>query len=221
VIRPFSASSALVGSSQTSNRGSWTSAREFAGQVRQPVAQAERFEHDGGGLDRPRPPPARDEQRHGCILDGGERREEVVGLEDEADVLAAEPHLAAVGHPDEIVAQHDHLPGGRFKRARHDRNERRLPAAARTDEHQEFAVGHVEIDATKRPHERIARAEILRHSTDTNRDIARSGFVVGGGGIGSGHGEKTRDDRALILGRRWPDRPRARGGSTAGSPAAR
>ena len=51
--------------------------------------------------------PAGDEQRHGGVLGGGQGRQQVVLLEDEADVLAAEARPSApVGQPRQVGAEH-------------------------------------------------------------------------------------------------------------------
>ena len=101
---PTAASSAAVGSSHTSSRGSWTRPRAMAtrccwppdscdGQdvqlvARVPTASSIRLGL-GDGL-APRHPG--DEQRHGGVLGRRQGRQQVVLLEHEADVLAAELH---------------------------------------------------------------------------------------------------------------------------------
>ena len=96
---PLAWSSAAVGSSHTTRRGSWMSARAMATRCCSPPDSWRGGRRcgcrDRGGRAAPWPfdrllrPPGRQE-RHGDVLRGGQRRQQVVLLEHEAEVLAPE-----------------------------------------------------------------------------------------------------------------------------------
>ena len=108
-VRPVSWSRAAVGSSQTRRRGSWTSARAIAtrciwppeswlGQALELLPHAQALQDLAGAPDRPLARPAGDHQRDRRVLGRGQGRQQVVLLEDEADVPRAEARPRAVAH---------------------------------------------------------------------------------------------------------------------------
>ena len=150
-VRPVSWSSAAVGSSQTSRRGSWTRARaiatrcmlaagELAGQALSLLAHPER-------RPGPRRPcstarslrPAGDHQRDRRVLGGRERGQEVVLLEDEADVPGPEPRPVPVAHRRDLVAEDRHRRPRRVENAGDHRQQGRLAAARRADDQRHLA----------------------------------------------------------------------------------
>jgi hypothetical protein len=67
-------------------------AGEFCGRRVQPLPEADLPEHGSRPLERCRPPPADDEQRDRDIFHGREGRQQVVLLEDKADVVGPKVH---------------------------------------------------------------------------------------------------------------------------------
>ena len=122
-VSPVSWSSAAVGSSQTTRRGSWTSARAMATRCCCPPESCE------GSAPVRLPRPSRDsrdfarataafrgarrQERHGDVLGGGQRRQQVVLLEDEADVAAAEQDARGRPSARRSASQDRHSPAVR------------------------------------------------------------------------------------------------------------
>ena len=95
-------------------------AGELVGLVGEPVAEAHGRDHRVVPLAVGAA--ARDREGQGDVLGGGERRHQVVGLEHEADLVAAQRGELAVVHPAEVVLADHHDPGcrrcpGRRRRA--------------------------------------------------------------------------------------------------------
>ncbi len=136
------ASRAAVGSSQTSSRGSWTSARAMAtrccwppdscvgsASARSPRPTAvEQLRGRAHRLARGLPAI---EQRHGDVLGRRQRRQQVVLLEHEADVLRRGTAPARCRDSSSSGrAEHLDLARRRIEQAGDDRDQRRLAAAA-------------------------------------------------------------------------------------------
>ena len=124
--------------------------------VRQPVAEAEDVDDPVEPLLVDRLP--RDRQRQDDVLARRQRRDEVEGLEHEADALAAELRQRRVGQgADGGVAEPD-LPGRRGVERGHEVHERRLAGPGRAHDRGELALDDVEVDPVERRHDGIAGA---------------------------------------------------------------
>src|SRR5215472_6297157 len=105
-------------------------AGQLGGAVPQPRAQANRV-HDGaepGLVGRA----ARDIQREGDVVPRGERGQQVVGLEDEADVVAAQPGQPPLRQRGDLGAADPHLPAVGAVQPRHAVHERGLAGPGRS-----------------------------------------------------------------------------------------
>ena len=158
----LAASRAAVGSSHTSSRGSWTSARAMATRCCCPPDSCVGVATSAGS---PRPTAASSSRglRHApCggpsrrsaaargVLGGRQRRQQVVLLEHEADVRrrgtgpsARRPSASGSG-PSTSTS-----PPVGVEQPGDDRDERRLAAPGRADEQHQLAVGQVEVDAAR------------------------------------------------------------------------
>src|SRR5262249_8987322 len=89
-------------------------------------------------------------ERQADVVGGGKRGKQVIGLEDEADVLA--PQLGellralALGR----LATDAHLPAGRRQHAAENRKQRGLAAAGRTHQQRQLAAGDCKTHALER-----------------------------------------------------------------------
>src|SRR5215467_702030 len=104
-------------------------AGQFRGAVPQPRAQAHRV-HDGaepGPVGRA----ARDVQREGDVVRRGEGGQQVVGLEHEADAVAAQPGQPALRQRGDLGAADPHLPAVGAVQSRHAVHERGLAGSGR------------------------------------------------------------------------------------------
>ena len=86
-------------------------AREFAGPVQQPMAEADPFEHRGRRGVRFTRRDAADEQGHRRVLDGVELGEQVVELVDESERAVAHPAALGLGQRREPNAVDAHVAG--------------------------------------------------------------------------------------------------------------
>jgi hypothetical protein len=82
-------------------------------------------------------------ERDGHVLGGGERGQQVEGLEDEAHVPAAEGGQLRGGELLRVFAEDAALAVRAVEDAGHDRDQRRLAAARRPHEQQHLAAAHV------------------------------------------------------------------------------
>jgi hypothetical protein len=121
------------------------------------------------------------------VLAGGEARDEVVELEDEADRLApvtGELLLVGVREVDVAVAQRA---GGRDVEAAELVEEGRLARARGTEQHDEFAGVQVQVHAGQGAHLGGAGAVDLGQTTHVeNRGAASGGGGRMGGGVHAG-----------------------------------
>ena len=131
--RPVSASRAKVGSSATTRRGPWMSARAKATRCGWPP------ESSRGKAWTRRPKPSRPRsapgpldgpQRHGGALGRGQGGQEIKLLEDESGDLAPEPDVGLGRHAGRPLAQALDLPGRGLQQAGDDREQGRFAAAA-------------------------------------------------------------------------------------------
>jgi hypothetical protein len=114
--------------------------------ARRPVAQADAVEHRAGAVGGLGALDAVDQQRDRRVLGGRQRRQEVERLEHEADRLPARAGLLGGGHLLEVAPEDAAVAGVAVEDAGDRRDQRRLPAAGRSDEHEQLAGLHVEVD---------------------------------------------------------------------------
>ena len=91
----------------------------------------------------------------GDVLGRGERRDEVEGLEDEADVVTAQPGETGVVEPSDILATHERLPRCRPVETRHAVHQGRLARARRAHHGGEPAPFEGHVDASQGVHGRL------------------------------------------------------------------
>ena len=89
----------------------------------------------------------RQEQRQLDVAVRGEHRDQVVGLEHEADVARAPRRELAARHRGDLVARHGHGAGRRDVQPAQEVQQRRLARAARAHERDELAGVHVQVQA--------------------------------------------------------------------------
>jgi hypothetical protein len=94
----------------------------------------------------------------GDVLGRGQRRDQVEGLEDEADLVPAQPGEAGVIQPADVLAAHEGLPRRRAVEARHAVHERRLARARRAHHGGEPGPVDGHVDAIEGVHRRLAAA---------------------------------------------------------------
>ncbi len=165
-------SSAPVGSSASSRAGLLASARAIATRWRCPPESAagRTFAFSGmptrssSSCARCAPLLARDagvEHRQLDVADDGRLREQVVLLEDEADLLVADRRELAPGEPFHALAVEGVGSARRLVQAAQDRHERGLAGARRADQRDELAALDLEVDAPQRVDRGAVGAERL------------------------------------------------------------
>ena len=118
------------------------------------------------------------------VLPGGEHRQQVEGLEDEADVVAAEAGQRGVVQRGELAPGDDHRPGRRRVQPGQAVHQRGLARSGRAHDRGEPAGGDVQVDAVQGVHRRRAAAVGLGQcGRARGRDAVRLGRrrVTGGG----------------------------------------
>src|SRR6185312_11080802 len=117
-------------------------ARELRGQVIGAVGEADAIEQRvraRAGVAR-----AAQLERDGDVFGGGERGDQLKGLEHESNFLTAELRARVLGQRAELGAVEDDGPGGGRVEAGEQAEQRRLAAAGRSDDCDERAVGNGE-----------------------------------------------------------------------------
>ena len=120
------------------------------------------------------------DQQHRGIAGSVDRGDQIVLLEDEADVLQPEFDQLGIGEIVDIGAEDLHLAQRRPQDAAHDRDERGLARAAFADEESQLARAYVEIDAMQHGDGLLAGHEIARHAARADCRL-RSAAADGGG----------------------------------------
>ena len=136
-------------------------AGQHARQGLRAMAESEAAEHFGGAGDRGLVFHAGGEQGHGGILRGGERGQQVVLLEDEAEIPPAEEDLFARREGGEVLAEERDAALVRGQQPGDDGDEGGLPAAGRADEEGHLAARGLEVDAAQHLDAGFAVAEGL------------------------------------------------------------
>src|SRR5690606_6317277 len=116
----------------------------------------------------------------------GQARDEVVELEDEADVVAPERRQLALGGGTEVVAGVADGAGRGAVEPAEDVEERGLPAAGGAEEDDELAREEVEVDAPERVDLDLAGPVHLRQAARLEHRLARG--VAGAEGVAGGRG---------------------------------
>src|SRR5262249_4274861 len=109
---------------------------------------------------------AGDFHRHGDVLVGGERRNQVEELAPEADLLAARLRQRVLAEPGDVNRIDQYRPGRRGVEAGDEAEERRLPAARRPDDRNELAMRN-------RDRQWMENGERLAAAHDRFRDLAQ------------------------------------------------
>src|SRR5262249_30026396 len=163
------------------------SAGELGGQRLGALLQAQPREEGTGFLQRRLARLARDQQRDGDVLGGGEGGQEGVLLEEEADVPATEEDPVGGREIVHVDPETGEISAGPVEQAGDHRDQRRLPAATRTDEEAELAEAGAEFDSAQRLDPRLAIAEVLAHAAQRHRQAHRK----------TSAGSRTRTRRML------------------------
>src|SRR6516165_4624582 len=143
-------------------------AGELVRQFAEMRAHPDTIEDRGSWRCRPRRRhPGRD-QRNGRVLGGGQRRQKIVLLEDETDVAAAERDFLGVRHQRERLAARLNLAARRAQDRGDDRDQGRLAAAGRPNQHRQLSGGNLEVDAVQDLDRPVAHREGLRHAAATD-----------------------------------------------------
>ena len=135
-------------------------AGQVAGPMPAAIGQAEAIEQLVGSVPGPPAPHAGEEERGLDVLARREARDQVEGLEDDPDGVPAvvrQGTTREVGHVD--VAEADR-PVRRREDAGEGGEERRLPAAARSQQQDELTRGHLQVEPIERA-DRVAAARVL------------------------------------------------------------
>src|SRR5579883_76341 len=88
-----------------------------------------------------------DIERHLDILLGGERRDEVEGLEDHANLLVPDGRQFALAHAGDVHPIHEDLPAGGIIQSSDDAEQGRFARARGTDDGDEFAMLDPQADS--------------------------------------------------------------------------
>jgi hypothetical protein len=122
-----------------------------------------------------------DREREQDVLLRGEDRQQVEGLEDEADLVAAQLGQAAVVEAVELDAVEDDGARGRAVEAGEDVHERGLAGARGAHDRGEAAGREVDADAVERADGGLALAEHARHVGGGDERGIRGRLRTGGG----------------------------------------
>src|SRR5690606_22664216 len=124
-------------------------ARELSRLVGLPSLETDLREERASPVARGTVPAAADQRRHHDVLERRELTQQVVELEDEADVaIAHRRHLLVVQHRDVAPPEED-LPRGRAVERPQDVQERRLSGAARADDRDGLPRIDADVDSVQ------------------------------------------------------------------------
>src|SRR5207244_2941073 len=113
-------------------------AGQLPGPVIEAMTQADELEHLASDARRVLARQPADERRHGDIVQRRELREQVVELEDEADVAVAEARQRLLSHLERVLAVVEDVAGGRRIERSDDVQEGALAHAAGPDQGRHF-----------------------------------------------------------------------------------
>ena len=176
-------------------------AGQLGGTVREPVAEPDRVDERGEPLVVDLR--AGERQRQRDVLVRGQDRDQVVGLEDEAELVAPQRGQPLVVEVRELLAVDDDRAGRRAVQPREQMHERRLAGAGGPHDRRELAGGEADRDAAQRVDGRlplpVGSMEVRRGDDRVSRN--------------RGH---TRQHPAVRGGRKGEFPPRAGAGSRTG-----
>ena len=129
---------------------------------------------------------AGDRERQLDVLLRRQHRQQVEELEDEADLVAAQPRQLLVVEPDDLGSVDRDRARRRRVEPGEDVHERRLPGAGRAHDRGELAARKLGGDAAKRVHDRVALAvaPASRRSPTTTGPV--SGVAACGASVATG-----------------------------------
>ena len=114
------------------------------------------------------------DNRH--ILARGQAGNEVIKLEDKADMLAAETGQAGVVGVAQVLAVIPDFARSRRIQPAEDVEQRRFAAAGRAEHHHKLALKQLQINAAQRPYFDIAHAVHLGQPAGAENHLSRPGF---------------------------------------------
>src|SRR6059036_2407491 len=95
---------------------------------------------------------ARGEKRHGSVFRGGECRQQIVLLVNEAEISSAEQDALAGRKSRDVLIKKIDLTAGAVEEPGDNGNQGRLPAAARTDKERKLASEGLEVHSSQDLH---------------------------------------------------------------------
>ena len=101
---------------------------------------------------------AGDVHRKGDVLRRGQRRDQVVGLEDESDPVATQRRHLLVGQTDQFGVADHHRPRSGAVEPSQTVHQRRLARSRRPHDRGELAGGEIDTDIVERPHRCVTGA---------------------------------------------------------------
>jgi hypothetical protein len=150
-------------------------ARQLRRQRVDAIPQAELGQQVGGASDGLGARSAGDQQWNRRILRGGQRRQQVLLLKHEADVVSAKPHQLPARDLTQVLPKHRDIPSSGIKQPGDDGDQRRLAAAGRPDQESNSPGLRLQIDAPQRQGARFTRPELLGHTLTEHRRLVVSG----------------------------------------------
>src|SRR5262249_47134209 len=126
------------------------SSGELGGQVPGATAEPDALESGERTVAALAPADAAVAERQADVLGRGEARQQVEALEDEADLLAAEPREPVGRDRVDRSAAEAVLARRRLQQAAEDLHESRLPRARRAHDREQLACSDAEVDAAER-----------------------------------------------------------------------
>src|SRR5262249_32039667 len=117
------------------------------------------------------------------VLRGGEGRDQVVPLEDEADALGADARQLGLLKARDLLVTDAHLARGRGEHAAEDREQRGLAAPRGPREHHELAAVHVEVHALERLEGERSLAEDLADAPRVDGRLAHHRNTIAGSSL--------------------------------------
>ena len=156
-------------------------ARKLARPVREPVGQADARQHRRRPLGAEPPRLPQDEPRHHGVLERGELRQQVVELEDEADLPVAELRQPRGVHRRHVDAVEGDRAGRRGVERPQDLEQRRLADPRGADHRGHLAGREVEVEPPQHVDRPAAMLESLRQTAHLHpRPAARVPFERSG-----------------------------------------
>ncbi len=107
----------------------------------------------------------RQQQRQLDVLERGQHRDQVVGLEDEPDVVGAPAGDLGLGEVAQILAVDDDLALGRPVQPRDQVQERGLARSRRSHQGQVFTLGDLEVEVCQDGNHELIPAVLFVHTT--------------------------------------------------------